>query len=114
MGSTSISTDLDLWVGGKVGPAPAREAVSRPFRTADDRAATCRSAYAFAGSRKAITDSLCNGCVSNSPVNGVRCRVAQVCVENAAISTAAKMFRQRINAGFRIAALSLLGWRIDP
>src|SRR5258708_2678913 len=69
---------------------------------------------AFAGSVKAITESLCDGLVSNSPVNGVRCRVAQVSVENAPIPMAAKMFRQRMNAGCRVAVISLLGWRIDP
>ena len=71
-------------------------------------------AAALAGSVKAITESLCYGLISNSPVNGIRCRVAQVSVENAPIPTAAKMFRQCMNAGCRVALRSLLGWRIDP
>src|SRR6202022_1711283 len=69
---------------------------------------------AFAGSVKTITESLGYGLISDSPVNGIRCRVAQVRVENAPKPTAAKMFRQRINAGCRVAVLSLLGRRIDP
>src|SRR5256886_12864175 len=69
---------------------------------------------AFAGSVKAITESLSCGLISDSSVNGIRCRVAQVSVENAPIPTAAKIFRQRMNAGCRVAVLSLLGRRIDP
>src|SRR5882672_12642025 len=84
-------------------------------RLADNAAGNLRGwTAAFAGSVKAITESLGYGLISDSRVNGIRCRVAQVRVENAPIPTVAKMFRQRMNAGCRVAVLSLLGWRIDP
>src|SRR5580700_7707962 len=85
------------------------------IRLADDTAGNLRGwTVALAGSVKAITESLGYGLISDSPVNGIRCRVAQVRVENAPIPTVAKMFRQRMNAGCRLAVSSLLGWRIDP
>src|SRR5580692_2126455 len=94
----------------------SRATLSNPkVRLADNTAGNLRDcAAAFAGSVKAITESLCYGLISDSPVNGIRPRVAQVRVENAPIPTVAKMFRQRMNAGSRVAVLSLLGWRINP
>jgi hypothetical protein len=80
------------------------------FRVADNIAGNVRGwTAAFAGSLKAVTESLRYGLIPNSSVNGIRCRVAQVSVENAPIPTAAKMFRQSMNAGCRIAVPSLLG-----
>jgi hypothetical protein len=85
------------------------------FPVADNTAGNVRGwTAAFAGSVKAITESLGYGLISDSPVNGIRCRVPQVSVENAPIPTTAKMFRQSMDAGCRVAVLSLLGWRINP
>src|SRR5207237_5425391 len=86
----------------------------RQFRLANTAGNQRGWTAAFAGSVKAITESLGYGLISDSPVNGIRCRVAQVRVENAPIPTVAKMFRQRMNAGCSVAMLSLLGWRVDP
>ena len=47
---------------------------------------------ALAGSLKAITESLGHSLISDSPINRIRCRVAQVRVEDAPIPTVAKMF----------------------
>src|SRR5580700_291111 len=86
------------------------------FRIADTQQVTCRVGLPLlvAQSVKAITESLGYSLISDSPVNGIRCRVAQVRVENAPIPTVAKMFRQRKNAGCRVTVLSLLGRRVDP
>jgi hypothetical protein len=85
------------------------------YRVADYTADNLRGwTAAFPGSVKAITESLGYSLISDSLVNRIRRRVAQVRVENAPIPTVAKMFRQRMNAGCRVAVLSLLGWRIDP
>src|SRR5437588_6744807 len=84
------------------------------FPVTDNKADNVRGwTAAFAGSVKAITESLCHGLIPNSAIDGIRCMVAQVRVENAAIPTGAKMFRQRMDAGCRVAVLSLVGWRID-
>ena len=64
------------------------------LRFADNTAGNLRGwTAAFPGSVKAITESLGYGLISDSPVNGIRRRVAQVRVENASIPTVAKMFR---------------------
>jgi hypothetical protein len=92
--STFVS---DLWAHSLMTGYPS---IIRKVRVADNTAGNLRVwTAAFAGSVKAITESLCYGLISNSPVNGIRCRIAQVSVENAPIPTAAKLFRQRMNAG---------------